>query len=95
MKLSEKRGPAPTVDEDETAVETELSALIRAHVHDTTTTERVVDFLFALDDLIALQRGEQDGAGHDQRLLVLLADTLPILDVREDVLVGLEILLLL
>src|SRR4030095_13880548 len=91
-----QRGAAAAVDEDEAPVEAEtLALLIRANRHDPAAAERIVDFLFALDDLIALQRREEHGAGHDERLLIFLPDPLPVLDVREDVLVRLQVFLFL
>src|SRR6185503_7176780 len=91
-----QRRAAAAVDEDEPAVEAEtLALLIRANRHDPAAAERIVDFLFALDDLVALQRREEYGAGHDERLLIFLTDPLPVLDVREDVLVRLQVFLFL
>src|SRR6185503_18828735 len=59
---------------------------------DAAASERVVHFFLALDDTRALVRREHHRAGDDQRVLIFLADLLPVLDVREDVLVRLEVL---
>src|SRR6185369_13859247 len=94
--LRVQRGATAAVDEDEAAVEAEaLALLIRANRHHTATAEGVVDLLLALDDLIALQRREEHSASHDEWLLILLADPLPVLDVREDVLVRVKVFLFL
>ncbi|NJM36329.1 MAG: hypothetical protein HC850_18380 [Rhodomicrobium sp.] len=76
------------VDEDEPRLQDEPLALhVGADGDHAAAAERVVDFLFALNEARPLLRREQDRAGHDQRLLEFLADALPVGDVGEDVVV--------
>ena len=73
------------VDEDELRPQDEALALhVGAHRHDAAAAERVERFLLALHEARLRVRREQHRAGDDQRVLVLLADLLPVVDVGED-----------
>jgi hypothetical protein len=85
------RSGAP-VDEDELGTEDVAFPLhVRSHWNHAPSSERVVHLFLALDDAVALMRREHDRAGHDQRLLIFLADLLPVLDVGEYALVRFEV----
>src|SRR5712691_4065421 len=86
-------GARAAVDEDELRLEDVTLALhVGPDRNDAPAAERVVHLFFALHDARARVRREHHRTGDDQRILVLLANLLPVLDVREDVLVRLEIL---
>ena len=72
-----------------------LAVDVVAHRHDAPAAERVELFDVARHPAGALLRHEEDRAGDDQRVLILLADPPPVGGVREETLVGLEVLLVL
>ena len=93
-RLAVQRLAGAAVDEDERRAQDEALALhVGPDRHDDAAAERIVGFLLALHEARALLRREQHRAGDDQRLLIFLADPLPVRDVREDVLIRLEIFL--
>ena len=60
--------------------------------HDLALAEAVELFFCRFNDAALVDVGEVDHAGHDQRVLVFLAEFFPIGDVRKDLLVRLEVL---
>src|SRR5262249_30991849 len=94
VTLRVHRRAGSTIDEDELRAEDEALALhVRANGHDAAATEAVEDFLVALDEPGRRSIREEHRAGHDERVLVFLADALPVRGVGEQPLVGLEIFL--
>ena len=94
VALLVQHGAAAAVDEHELrAQDVALALHVDAHRHYRAAAELVVHLALCADDARARVGPEDDGAGHDQRLLEFLADLLPVGGVGKQRLVRLEILL--
>ena len=92
MALGVEGRPGGAVDEDELRAQHEAPAVaVGAHGHRAAAAERVVDLALGGHHARAGVRRKVDGAGQDQRVLVLLAEVAPEPDVREDRLVALQV----
>ena len=84
MRLRVHRRARAAVDEHELRPQDEAFAVhVGTHGDDTMATVRVDHLLLARDHARSRVRREQDGARHDERILVFLADLLPVGRVRE------------
>ena len=88
-----EHGAGAAVDEDEPRLDDEALALhVNAVGLDDAAAERIDDLAVGGDETRRLRVREQHGPGHDQRVLMLLAELFPELGVLEDGLIALEIL---
>src|SRR5512145_1063197 len=92
--LGIERRSGAAVDEDELGGQNEAFALhVGPHGRHAAAAELIVEFAVLDDEAVLLVRGEEHRARDDQRVLMLLADALPELDVRENPLILFQILL--